>query len=97
MMSLINLISGVIQIYSYCLLAVVILSWLISFNVVNMQNRFVFTLNDILNRLTEPALRPIRNILPNFSGLDLSPIALFLLLAFANNLLWEYGPRLAGY
>ena len=95
MMSLIGLISTVITLYSYCLLAVVILSWLISFNVVNLHNKFVYNVNNILNRLTEPALRPIRNVLPNFSGLDLSPIALFLLLAFANNLLWEYGPRLA--
>ena len=95
MMSLIGLISTVITLYSYCLLATVIISWLIAFNVVNLHNRFVFTLNDILNRLTEPALRPIRNVIPSIGGIDLSPIILFLLLSFANSLLWEYGPRLA--
>ncbi len=94
MMSLLWLILTVIQLYSYCLLAVIILSWLINFNVVNLHNKFVYSIYEILNRITEPALRPIRNILPSIGGLDLSPIVLFLLLAFASSLLQEYWPRM---
>ncbi len=94
MMSLLGLISTLLTLYSYCLLGLVILSWLISFKVVNLDNRFVYSLYNILDRITEPALRRIRAFLPNFSGIDLSPVLLFILIAFANNLLWEYGPRL---
>ena len=94
MMSLLGLISTLLTLYSYCLLGLVILSWLISFKVVNLDNRFVYSLYNILDRITEPALRRIREFLPNFSGIDLSPVLLFILIAFANNLLWEYGPRL---
>lgn len=96
MYSLLNLISTVIQIYIYILIASAVLSWLIAFNVVNTRNQFVAMLADALFRLTEPALAPIRRILPNFGGLDLSPVVLILLLFFANNLLYEiFGPRAA--
>ncbi len=94
MMSLLGLISTLLTLYSYCLLGLVILSWLISFKVVNLDNRFVYSLYNILDRITEPALRRIRAFLTNFSGFYLSPVLLFILIAFANNLLWEYGPRL---
>ena len=67
-----------------------ILSWLVAFNVVNPRHRFVQVAGDILHRLTEPALRPIRRIIPLISGIDLSPVALILLLAFVRRLLWEY-------
>jgi len=90
MLSLISLIATVIQIYIYILIASAVLSWLIAFNVVNMRNQFVATIAEALWRLTEPALRPIRNFLPNFGGLDLSPVVLILLLIFIQNLLYEY-------
>ena len=76
--------------YIYLLIAAAVLSWLIAFNVVNMRNQFVATIAEALWRLTEPALRPIRNFLPNFGGLDLSPVVLILLLIFAQNLILEY-------
>ena len=57
-----------------------IFSWLIAFGVINMNNKFVYTLVDFLNRLTEPFLRPIRRILPDLGGVDISPIILILLL-----------------
>jgi YggT family protein len=65
------------------------MSWLIAFNVVNTRNRFVYTVADIAYKLTEPALRPIRRILPNLGGIDLSPLVLILLLGFIQRLLPE--------
>jgi YggT family protein len=93
MYSLLNLISTVIQIYIYILIASAVLSWLIAFNVVNTRNQFVAMLADALWRLTEPALAPIRRILPNFGGLDLSPVVLILLLFFLRNLMFEVFAR----
>jgi YggT family protein len=90
MYSLLILISTVIQIYIYILIASAILSWLIAFNVVNTRNQFVAIVTDTLWKLTEPVLRPIRRILPNLGGLDLSPVVLILLLIFVRNLLFEF-------
>lgn len=89
MQSLLILITQVIQIYIWVIIAAAILSWLIAFNVVNVSNRFVYTVVDVLNRLTEPALRPIRRVLPDLGGIDLSPVVLLLLLFFIQNLIWE--------
>ena len=89
MYSLINLVSTVIQLYIYVLIAAAVLSWLIAFNVVNTRNQFVSAVADALYRLTEPVLAPIRRILPSLGGLDLSPVVLILLLVFARNLLIE--------
>jgi len=94
MLSLLRLIDTVITLYIWCLVIHVVLSWLIAFNVVNTSNQFVSMVGGFLYRLTEPALRPIRNILPNLGGIDLSPLALILLLMFVQGLLWEYGPRI---
>ena len=91
--SLVSLISTVIQIYIWILIASVVLSWLIAFNVVNTRNQFVAMLADALYRLTEPALAPIRRVLPNFGGLDLSPVVLILLLFFLRNLMFEVFAR----
>ena len=90
MLSLISLIATIIQIYIYVLIASAILSWLIAFNVINTRNQVVATIAEALWRLTEPVLKPIRNILPNLGGLDLSPVVLILLLIFIQNLLDEY-------
>lgn len=89
MYSLLNLISTVIELYIYILIASAVLSWLIAFNVVNTRNQVVAVIADILYRLTEPVLAPIRRILPNLGGIDLSPVILILLLIFARNLLFE--------
>ena len=90
MYSLLTLISTVIHIYIWLLIASVVLSWLVAFNIINTQNRFVYTLGDFLYRITEPLLAPIRRFLPPLGGIDLSPIVLILLLSFFNNLLFEY-------
>lgn len=72
----------VIDIYFYILIINIILSWLIAFNVVNMQNRLVVTILYATNRLTDPLLNPVRRILPNLGGIDISPIILVLCLLF---------------
>jgi YggT family protein len=90
MMSLAILIDKVIDIYTWIVIASAIMSWLVAFGVVNMRNQFIHTVVDMLYRLTEPALRPIRRVLPNLGGIDISPVILLLLLFFLRNLLWEY-------
>ena len=76
------LIITVIDLYVWVVIASVILSWLTAFNVINTHNRFVYMIGDVVFRLTEPALRPLRGILPNLGGLDLSPMVLLLGLVF---------------
>jgi len=93
MFSLYLLVDTVLNLYSWCLIVWVIMSWLISFNVINTHNRLVHLVGDFLYRITEPALRPIRRFLPNLGGLDLSPIVLILVVWFARNLLAEYWGR----
>ncbi len=86
------LIHTIITLYIWILIASAVLSWLIAFNVVNPYNNIVRTIGDALYRLTEPALRPIRSVLPNLGGLDVSPVILILVLLFAERLLfWAFG------
>jgi len=89
MNSILILISQIITIYIWILVAAVIISWLIAFNVVNLQNRFVASIYDILNKLTEPLLAPIRRVLPDLGGIDISPVVLILGLIFLRNILFE--------
>lgn len=89
MTSILILISQIISIYIWILIIGAVLSWLVAFNVVNTQNRLVFTVMDVIYRLTEPLLGPIRRVLPNLGGIDVSPVVLILLLMFARNLLFE--------
>jgi YggT family protein len=90
MHSLLILIDTVLDLYTWVLVIWVVLSWLIAFNVVNTHNRFVYMLSDILYRATEPALRPLRRVLPNLGGLDIAPLVLVLVIFFVRNLLREY-------
>ena len=66
-----------LNIYIWIVIAMAIFSWLVAFNVVNTRNHGVAMIGDFLYRITDPALRPIRNILPNLGGIDISPIILF--------------------
>lgn len=85
------LINTIITLYIWILIASAVLSWLIAFNVVNPYNNIVRAIGDALYRLTEPALRPIRSVLPNLGGLDISPVILILVLLFAERLLfWAF-------
>ncbi len=63
------------------------MSWLVNFNVVNRSNRLIYALGDILHRLTEPALKPLRRYMPNLGGIDLTPMALILALFFVQMVL----------
>jgi len=83
------LIDTVVTIYIWMLIGQAVLSWLLAFGVVNRYNRAVSLIGDFLYRVTEPALRPIRNFLPNFVGIDISPIILILILYFISDLIIE--------
>jgi YggT family protein len=82
------LISTLIQLYIWILIANAVLSWLVAFNVVNPHNNVVRTIGEMLYRLTEPALRPIRQMMPSLGGLDISPVILIILLIFIQRLLF---------
>ncbi|MEP3248166.1 MAG: YggT family protein [Sneathiella sp.] len=90
MVSVVSLISSIIQIFIWLLIANAILSWLVAFNVVNARNQFIATVGEFLFKITEPVLRPIRRIIPSFGGIDVSPIVLILLLIFIQNLMFEF-------
>ena len=84
------LIDTLITIYIWLLVAQAVLSWLLAFGVVNRHNRAVAVIGDFLYRVTEPALRPIRRVVPSFGGIDISPVILILLLWFLRDLMFEY-------
>jgi YggT family protein len=86
------LIHTLITLYIWILIANAVLSWLIAFNVVNVHNNVVRAIGEALYRLTEPALRPIRSVLPSLGGLDISPVILIILLMFVDQFLfWAFG------
>ena len=72
----------ILKIYSYVVIANVIISWLIAFNVLNTSNKFVYSVLDFTYRLTDPILNKIRRFLPNLGTFDISPIILLLLIWF---------------
>lgn len=96
MIALLSTISYVLQLFSYVLVAMIIMSWLFTFNVINGSNQFVASLWRIVNAITEPVLRPIRNILPNMGGMDLSPIVVFLIIYFLQSFIAQDLPRMLG-
>ena len=72
----------ILKLYSYVVIANVIISWLIAFNILNAKNRFVYSILELTYRLTDPILNKIRRFLPNLGTLDISPIILLLLIWF---------------
>jgi YggT family protein len=90
MISFAILIDKIIEIYTWIVIASAIMSWLVAFGVVNTRNQFIHMVVDFLYRITEPALRPIRRVMPNLGGIDISPVILLLLLFFLRSLLSEY-------
>ena len=90
MRALLNVILLALQLYTYLIVASAILSWLVAFNVVNTRNDFVRSIWNFLDAVTEPVLRPIRKILPNLGGVDISPIILILLIILIQNLIIDY-------
>ena len=71
-----------LELYIWILIAAAIFSWLVAFNVVNVRNSVVGMIGDFLYRITDPALRPIRNLMPNLGGIDISPVILILIIIF---------------
>ena len=97
MYAVLTLVSQIIEIYIWIIMASAVLSWLLAFGVINPKNRFVYMIGDGLHRLTEPAYRRIRRFIPSMGVLDLAPLILILGLMFLRNLLWEtLGPMAAG-
>jgi YggT family protein len=82
MRALLDVILLVLQLYTWVIIAVAVLSWLIAFNVINIHNDLVRSIWRALNALTEPLLNPIRRFMPNMGGLDISPIILLLVIFF---------------
>ncbi len=89
MKSMFILLDSIIAIYIWIVIINAILSWLVAFNILNTQNRFVFSVLDTTYKLTDPALNKIRRFLPSFGSVDLSPVVLILFLMFIRNLVFE--------
>jgi YggT family protein len=90
MRALLDVVFLVLRLYSYIIIAMAILSWLLAFDVINFRNQLVRSIWNFLNAVTEPALRPIRRILPNLGGVDISPIILLLLLFLVEDIIQRY-------
>ena len=82
MIAIFYLVLQILKLYSYIVITNVIISWLVAFNVLNTQNRFVYSILELTYRLTEPFLNKIRRFLPNLGSLDISPVILLLLIWF---------------
>ncbi len=85
-----------IEIYIWLVIAMAILSWLVAFDVINRHNQFVSTVGRFLWKITEPPLRPIRRILPDLGGIDISPVILILALYFVQRMIVELMIKTAG-
>jgi YggT family protein len=93
---IIQVLNMALQLYLFAIIASAIISWLIAFDVINTTNRLVYTIVDFLWRITEPALRPIRQFLPNLGGIDISPIILILGIILVQNILTNLAIQLQG-
>ena len=90
MRALLDVIMLVLDLYVWIIILSAVFSWLVAFNVVNPRNQFVATVLNILYQLTEPLLRPIRRMLPNFGAIDVSPIVLLLAVFFLQRVIVYY-------
>ena len=89
MKSIFILLDTIITIYLWIIIINAILSWLVAFNILNTQNRFVFSVLDVTYKLTDPALNKIRRFIPTFGSIDISPVILILFLMFLRNIIFE--------
>ncbi|MGU3573943.1 YggT family protein [Brucellaceae bacterium C25G] len=88
MIALFETIDMALNLYTWIIIASAIFSWLYAFNVINSSNRLVATIGEFLYKVTEPVLRPIRNILPQLSGIDISPVILLFIIFFIRRFMW---------
>lgn len=89
MLALLKTIDLALSLYWWILIASAVFSWLYAFNVVNPRNQFVGSVGNFLFRVTEPVLGPIRRVLPNLGGIDISPIIVLLIIYFIREFLWS--------
>ena len=95
MKSIFILLDSVITIYLWVIIVNALLSWLVAFNILNTQNRFVYSVLDATHKLTDPVLNRIRRFIPTFGSIDISPVILILGLMFLRNLIFEvFAPSL---
>ena len=87
MFELLAFISYLLRLYVYVLIAAAVFSWLVAFNVVNTRNQVVGAIGQVLYQITEPVLRPVRNLLPRLGGLDLSPVVVILIILFVQSVI----------
>jgi YggT family protein len=90
MRALLDVILFALELYVWLVIAAAILSWLIAFGVVNTRNQAVAMIGEFLYRITEPALRPIRRILPHLGGIDISPVILILIIILIQRVITYY-------
>ncbi|MCB5202491.1 YggT family protein [Neorhizobium sp. T786] len=88
MLALFQTIDLALNLYTWVLIGSAIFSWLYAFNVINSSNQFVNAIGTFLHNVTEPVLRPIRRVMPNLGGIDISPIIVLLIIFFLRSLLW---------
>tara|TARA_B100000029_G_C16804924_1_gene678189 strand:+ start:175 stop:465 length:291 start_codon:yes stop_codon:yes gene_type:complete len=89
MKSIFILLDSIITIYLWIIIINAVLSWLVAFNILNTQNRFVFSILDATYKMTDPVLNKIRSFIPTFGSIDISPVILILLLMFLRNIIFE--------
>ena len=89
MKSIFILLDSLITIYLWIIIINAVLSWLVAFNILNTQNRFVFSILDATYKMTDPALNKIRRFIPTFGSIDVSPVVLILILMFLRNIIFE--------
>jgi len=95
MKSIFILLDSIVTIYLWIIIINAILSWLVAFNILNTQNRFVFSVLDVTYKMTDPALNKIRRFIPTFGSIDISPVILILILMFLRNIIFEiFAPSL---
>ena len=90
MRAIINVLLMILDLYWWVIIAAAILSWLVAFNVVNRNNDVVRSIWNLVTALTEPLLRPIRGMIPNLGGIDISPLILLLLIYFLEQVIYIY-------
>jgi len=94
MIAVLQTLSIILSLVWWVFLIMIIMSWLISFNVINTRNEFVATVWRVVNSITEPILAPIRRVIPPMGGLDLSPIIVFVIIFFLQSFIANDVPRM---
>lgn len=97
MKAILDVLLAVLNIASWIIIIQAILSWLVVFKVIDIRNSVVGTIWDALGRITEPVYRPIRNMLPPMSGLDITPLIVLLIIFFIQQIIIRYGYSLAPF